>query len=101
MSREPEHLELIGGFLAIRWGQGDESVVALEALRRACPCARCVGEPDVTGAVRLPAEEVRHVPSSFVMTGFDWVGHYAVAFEWADGHNTGIYGWDLLRELGE
>jgi len=26
------------------------------------------------------------------------VGAYAVQFVWDDGHSTGIYSWDLLRE---
>ncbi len=29
------------------------------------------------------------------------VGHYAVKLSFDDMHDTGIYGWDYLRELGE
>ena len=29
------------------------------------------------------------------------VGHYAVRLFFSDGHNTGLYNWDYLRELGE
>jgi DUF971 family protein len=29
------------------------------------------------------------------------VGNYAVRIVFDDGHETGIYGWDYLRELGE
>jgi DUF971 family protein len=29
------------------------------------------------------------------------VGHYAVKLTFDDMHDTGIYGWDYLRELGE
>jgi len=29
------------------------------------------------------------------------VGNYAVQPTFSDGHNTGIYSWDLLYELGE
>ena len=28
------------------------------------------------------------------------VGHYAVRLTFDDMHDTGIYGWDYLRELG-
>ena len=28
------------------------------------------------------------------------VGHYAVRLTFDDGHDTGIYSWDYLRELG-
>ena len=99
MSLQPEHLELVGNFFAFRWNDGQESVIGLEDLRRACPCARCAGEPDVTGAVRMPAQKVEFVPSSFLLRGFEQIGRYAVAFSWGDGHGTGIYSWEMLREL--
>jgi DUF971 family protein len=100
MSLQADHIEQIGNFLAIRWSDGSESVVPLEDLRRACPCARCAGEPDVTGAVRMPAERVEFVPASFELRGFERVGAYAVGLTWGDGHNSGIFTWDLLRRLG-
>jgi len=28
------------------------------------------------------------------------IGNYAIAFVFSDGHNTGIYSWDLLYKLG-
>ena len=31
----------------------------------------------------------------------DPVGHYAVRLVFSDGHNTGLYTWVYLRELGE
>jgi DUF971 family protein len=101
MSANPAHIEVVGDFLAIRWEDGAESVIGLEALRRACPCARCSGEPDVTGAVRMPAQPPSLGPSSFELRGWSTVGNYAVALSWGDGHDTGLYSWPLLRELGE
>lgn len=29
------------------------------------------------------------------------VGHYAVRLHFSDGHNTGLFSWSVLRELGE
>ena len=29
------------------------------------------------------------------------VGTYALTVGWSDGHNTGIYAWDVLRRLGD
>lgn len=34
------------------------------------------------------------------ITGIDAVGNYAVRPTFSDGHNSGIYSWDLLHELG-
>jgi DUF971 family protein len=78
-----------------------------------------VGFPD--GArFRLPCELLRvYSPSAEVrghgagdrklMTGkkyvniqqIDLVGNYAIRIVFDDGHDTGIYAWDYLRELGE
>jgi DUF971 family protein len=33
--------------------------------------------------------------------GVEPVGGYALRFNWADGHRTGIYSFDYLRELGD
>ena len=100
MSRQAEHVEQIGDFLAIRWAGGDETVIPLVELRSHCPCAECSGEPDVTGAVRMPAHRKPLTEASFELGGFDRVGAYALALTWGDGHSSGIYSWDLLRELG-
>jgi len=27
-------------------------------------------------------------------------GNYAVKFRWSDGHDTGLYTWERLRDLG-
>jgi DUF971 family protein len=29
----------------------------------------------------------------------EYVGEYALRFDWSDGHRTGIYPWDYLREI--
>lgn len=35
-----------------------------------------------------------------VITAVNPVGRYAVRLVFDDGHDTGIYSWDLLREIG-
>lgn len=99
MAVGPEHVEIVGAFLAVRWKGGAESVVSLEALRRNCPCAQCAGEPDVTGAIRRPMHASALSAASFEARGIERIGSYAVALEWGDGHRTGIYTWDLIRQL--
>ena len=34
-------------------------------------------------------------------TGFDYVGRYGIRITWADGHDTGIYVFEALRELDD
>ena len=33
-------------------------------------------------------------------TGWERIGNYAIRFEFSDGHRTGLYSYDLLRQLG-
>jgi DUF971 family protein len=90
-------MQAIGNELAIAWNDGTESYVPIEALRRACPCAGCGGEPDVLGHVVRP--DVVYTPKSFELTGFAVVGGYAVQPTWADGHGTGLYSFPYLQRL--
>lgn len=87
----------IGRELALAWEGGEETYLTLENLRKACPCAACQGEPDVTGKVLLP--KVTHNEKSFELLRHEVVGGYAIQLYWADGHNTGIYSFAYLRGL--
>jgi len=45
---------------------------------------------------RPPVPGKRHVK----ITGVNPVGRYAVRLVFDDGHDTGLYSWDLLHQLG-
>ena len=94
----PSRVEVIGNALAVTWGNGQESFIDLETLRRNCPCATCGGEPDVLGHQERP--RVSYGPHSFELRGFKFVGGYAFQPTWNDGHETGLYTFPLLRALG-
>jgi DUF971 family protein len=95
----PTRVDVIGHELAIAWNDGTESFIALETLRRHCPCAACGGEPDVMGHVVRP--NVSYGPKSFELRDFHLVGGYALQPTWNDGHNTGLYPYRMLRALGD
>lgn len=99
MPVSPLKIELVGNALAIAWNDGAESIIGLENLRRACPCAVCGGEPDILGNVVAP--EVDYKETSFVLRGWNLIGGYALQPTWADGHGTGLYSFALLRKLAE
>ncbi len=96
----PVDIQSIGEELAIKWADGRESYLRLEALRRACPCAGCQGETDVLG-YRHRGPEHPLTPASFRLRRLDPVGSYAVQPVWEDGHNSGIYSFEYLRRLAE
>ena len=82
--------------LAIRWSDGVESAIDVRALRLACGCAVCVDE--WTGEDRLvPAS----VPDDVHPLKIQSVGRYAIQIAWSDGHDSGIYPFRRLRELGQ
>lgn len=78
----------------IIWADGVESHFPSAVLRRECPCASCRDE--ITGArILLPM----HVPDNLELRKVELVGQYALQFDWADGHHTGIFSFDYLREI--
>ena len=40
-------------------------------------------------------------PGKYELTSMQTVGNYAIQADWKDGHNTGIYSWDILRAIAE
>ena len=76
--------------LAIDWRDNHASEYPLPYLRGWCPCATCQGHAAASKFV--PGGDSR-------VSAIRAVGNYAVTFEWGDGHATGIYSWDRLREL--
>lgn len=76
--------------LQILWDDDDLSHYPLEYLRGWCPCAACQGH----GAERRYVE-VKTPKLVSVST----VGNYALNPRWDDGHETGIYTFEYLRDL--
>jgi DUF971 family protein len=63
-------------------------------LRTECGCAQCVNE--WTGERML---DPTTVPVDISLERMELVGNYAVRIYWSDGHYTGLYTWQRLREL--
>jgi ATP-binding protein involved in chromosome partitioning len=81
--------------LRIEWRDGHVSRYAVRDLRLACRCARCVDEH--TGRPLLVAEGV---PEDVRPVRVSPVGRYAIQITWTDGHDSGIYSFEYLRDLG-
>jgi DUF971 family protein len=89
------HADRAAGTIEISWADGHVSTYAAEALRWLCPCAYCRGEAGLPGWLdsgpTLTEEQTRLVDLKLV-------GRYAVAPTWGDGHATGFYAFELLRD---
>ena len=95
---QPNDIQQIGAELAIKWEDGSESFIALENLRRSCPCAGCMGERDVMGQLHKGPDQPL-TAQSFQLVRLERVGGYAIQPVWADGHASGIFSFEYLRRL--
>jgi DUF971 family protein len=88
------------GYLEITWSDEQVCQYPLSHLREACPCVECRGGHQFMGREYDPDNILRLTPKrSYTMTTVEPVGNYALKPEWDDGHNTGIYTWDYLKQL--
>jgi DUF971 family protein len=87
------------GAIEITWSDGARGVYSPRLLRDACPCATCreqraAPRPPGLLPVLSPAEL-----APLAVTSMRPVGQYAYAIEFSDGHASGIYTLEYLREL--
>ena len=95
-----------GTGLELAWSDGRESFISSTALRTNCPCADCAAQRKKTPAA--PVLPVGKSALKVLAASADeqtnlsavWaIGAYAIGIRWADGHDTGIYPYELLRNL--
>lgn len=88
--------------LIIKWSDGQMRRYAFKELRDACPCATCrekrneAPQPANLLPVLSPEEA-----QPLDIEGMKPVGSYAYTIAFSDGHDTGIFSFELLRSLGE
>ena len=80
--------------ISINWSDETESKYNAAQLRKACPCAGCVNE--WTGERTLKAGQV---VDDLSFSSIAIVGRYALNFHFSDGHDTGIFSFQYLKEL--
>ena len=84
--------------LTVEWDDGHHGRHTVQSLRTACPCASCNAEREAqAGLSSLPVI----TPGKFELRSIQLVGSYAVQLSWVDGHSTGIYSFEFLRQLCE
>ncbi len=81
--------------LELKWKDDAVAVfVPFRLLRGSCPCAACVNE--MTGQRTYFPDDT---PEDVHPQKMELVGNYAVKITWSDGHNTGLFTWEYLREI--
>src|SRR5690606_13212509 len=82
--------------LGITWSDDKYAEYDVVNLRRKCPCALCVDE-----WTRAPKLDPKQITEDIRPIRIDSVGRYALKIKFNDGHTTGIYTFQLLRDLDE
>lgn len=80
--------------LRLSFDDGAEFTLPYELLRIESPSAETKGHGNENPP---PPVKKRHVG----VIGAEPVGRYALRIRFTDGHDTGLYTWAYLRELGE
>jgi DUF971 family protein len=96
---KPSSLRREGDGLAVDWSDGARTFITWATLRSNCPCASCIekrARPADPFNVLTPQEVAAGAPQPTAMRP---KGYYAYHVVWNDGHDTGIYPVELLREL--
>ena len=96
--------------LEVEWADGLTAVFSISRLRSLCPCAQCrlvrdQADPhDISPKVKkkplltiLPG----NYAGELTVTSAEKVGNYAIKITFSDGHDSGIYSFEYLRELAE
>jgi len=99
MKPTPTDVQLVGNEIALKWSDGREDFLNTEHLRAASPSAENQGEPDLFGNRRGGTSQTEF--PGVTINDWDFIGNYAIRFHFSDGHNTGLFSYELLRQLGE
>ena len=71
----------------------------METLRALSPSAENVGEPDIFGNIH--GGDSRTEFPGVTVTGYEFVGRYAIRFTFSDGHSSGLYSFSYLLQIGD
>ena len=79
--------------LTVEYDSGERFVLPAEYLRVESPSAEVQGHGAGQKQIVMGKEDV-------TILGLEPVGNYAVRIRFDDGHDTGLFSWDYLHELG-
>lgn len=80
--------------LEISYSDGERFELSYEFLRVHSPSAEVQGHGPGQGVLQIGKQDV-------MITRIEPVGRYAIQPSFDDGHDTGIYSWETLYDLGK
>ena len=94
MVERVEKFELVGDGIKAHWSDGGVCVFPYRLVRLSCRCAHC--EDEMTHERRLVASSV---PDDIIAVELLDIGNYGVQILWSDGHEAGIFTFEMLWNL--
>jgi DUF971 family protein len=79
--------------LTVQFDSGEQFILPAEYLRVESPSAEVQGHGSQQKQIVIGKEEVK-------IAALEPIGNYAVRIRFDDGHDTGLFSWDYLHELG-
>lgn len=80
--------------LVLEWPTGETHTLSCEFLRVHSPSAEVRGHGPGQEKLQIGKENV-------TITAIEPVGHYAIKLVFDDNHDSGLYDWNLLYDLGK
>jgi DUF971 family protein len=80
--------------LELTWPDGETHQLPCELLRVYSPSAEVRGHGVGNATLQTGKEQVN-------ITAIDPIGHYAIKITFDDGHDSGLFDWGYLRDLGD
>ena len=96
MSQRPSDIRIRkqSRLLQLDYDDGTRLELPFEFLRVWSPSAEVRGHGAGPGTLQTGKKDV-------MVTGAEMVGNYALKLSFSDGHDSGLFTWDYLRDLGE
>lgn len=87
--------------LQTEWEDGSIYIIKIQTFRDKCPCAECAGEemPSIDGKLRAFPGLNTMKPGKYDLKSLQVVGNYGVQPTWGDGHDAGLYTWEILLDV--
>lgn len=90
--------------LTVRWADGGSSYYSIAYLRKMSPSAEMKeqrAEQKKNPLAILSTSTAKAIASGHAIAAesAELVGNYALRIRFSDGHDTGIYSWQYLREI--
>ncbi len=80
--------------LFVKFDNGYETTLTAELLRVESPSAEVQGHG--SGQKTTPAGK-----ANVTIAAIEPVGNYAIRISFSDGHDTGLFSWDILNDYGQ